>query len=302
MIMAPVGWLISSVLGLVEAGPVINTFKSPLPLLRDLGLVLDAFGSLFSAFGPLLNIFGALLFVSVLAIFGIVSIVQAKQNQDNKSGLFTGLGDFALAACYGFTLIYTILSAIGIHSYSKFISINLLFLLLGIAQTASWLAVCFFFAFAAAAERRSGRVFIPLAAVSMLMALSFCLYDSSFSIYTMVMNLGQDSIAKYDHANALAGVVLTAVFAAVLIPRAVQMFLQPSAQNLKTTAAADDAPSGGFTALSFFVPLAGLIFYIVWRKQYPQKAKSCSKGALIGTIVAILLFSCMTGLIFLALK
>ena len=46
--------------------------------------------------------------------------------------------------------------------------------------------------------------------------------------------------------------------------------------------AADDAPSGGFLALCLFFPLLGLILYLVWKDQYPQRATSCGKGAIIG--------------------
>lgn len=46
-----------------------------------------------------------------------------------------------------------------------------------------------------------------------------------------------------------------------------------------------DAPSGGMTALGFFIPIVGLILYLVWKDQTPLKAKSAGKGALIGVIV-----------------
>ena len=48
-----------------------------------------------------------------------------------------------------------------------------------------------------------------------------------------------------------------------------------------------DAPSGGFAALGFFVPLAGLILYLTWRETLPQRARSAGKGALIGVIVSV---------------
>ena len=54
-------------------------------------------------------------------------------------------------------------------------------------------------------------------------------------------------------------------------------------------AAANDAPSIGFAILSFFIPLVGLILYIVWRTESPLKAKSCGKGAIIGFCVGIVL-------------
>ena len=51
--------------------------------------------------------------------------------------------------------------------------------------------------------------------------------------------------------------------------------------------AADDAPSAGFAVLCAFIPVVGLILYLMWEKEYPQKARSAGKGALIGVIVAI---------------
>ena len=51
----------------------------------------------------------------------------------------------------------------------------------------------------------------------------------------------------------------------------------------------NDAPSAGFAVLCFFIPILGLILYLVWKDEYPLKAKSCGKGALIGVIVEFVL-------------
>lgn len=48
-----------------------------------------------------------------------------------------------------------------------------------------------------------------------------------------------------------------------------------------------DAPSGGFWALGFFIPLAGLILYLVNKDTKPLKAKSAGKGALFGFITSM---------------
>lgn len=48
-----------------------------------------------------------------------------------------------------------------------------------------------------------------------------------------------------------------------------------------------DAPNAGFAVLGFFFPLIGLILYLVWKDQYPLKAKSCGKGALTGAVVYV---------------
>ena len=37
--------------------------------------------------------------------------------------------------------------------------------------------------------------------------------------------------------------------------------------------------------LGFFIPLAGLILYLVWRTEYPLRAKSVGKGALVSVIL-----------------
>lgn len=58
----------------------------------------------------------------------------------------------------------------------------------------------------------------------------------------------------------------------------------------------DDAPSKGFAILGFFIPLAGLILYLVNKNTAPLKAKSAGKGALIGFIVSIVL-GVITGVI-----
>ncbi len=53
--------------------------------------------------------------------------------------------------------------------------------------------------------------------------------------------------------------------------------------------AVKDAPSIGWAFLGFFIPLAGLILYLVGKDTTPMKAKSAGKGALIGFIVSIVL-------------
>lgn len=50
-----------------------------------------------------------------------------------------------------------------------------------------------------------------------------------------------------------------------------------------------DAPSGGYLALGLFLPLIGLILYLVWMNTFPQRAKSAGKGALIGAGISLVL-------------
>jgi len=49
----------------------------------------------------------------------------------------------------------------------------------------------------------------------------------------------------------------------------------------------NDAPNGGLAVLGFFIPLVGLILYLVYMDTAPLRAKSAGKGALIGFIVGI---------------
>jgi hypothetical protein len=72
---------------------------------------------------------------------------------------------------------------------------------------------------------------------------------------------------------------------------------QESEQTTSTSAPAPsayppmpgDAKSTGLAVLCFFFPMIGLILWLVWKDQYPLKASSCSKGAIIGVIVYVLL-------------
>lgn len=58
-------------------------------------------------------------------------------------------------------------------------------------------------------------------------------------------------------------------------------------QNNRPTAKPDDAKSAGFAVLGFFFPMIGLILYLVWMNDYPLRAKSAGKGALISVIVSV---------------
>ena len=54
-----------------------------------------------------------------------------------------------------------------------------------------------------------------------------------------------------------------------------------------TSSFAQDGPSGGFAVLGFFIPMVGLILYIVWNSTLPFRARSAGKGALAGFITYI---------------
>lgn len=47
----------------------------------------------------------------------------------------------------------------------------------------------------------------------------------------------------------------------------------------------EDKRSVGFGILSFFIPLLGLILYLVWKDKFPQKAKGCGIAAIVGAVL-----------------
>lgn len=56
-----------------------------------------------------------------------------------------------------------------------------------------------------------------------------------------------------------------------------------------------DTGSMGWGVLGFFLPLVGLILFLVWQDTRPKDAKMAGKGALIGVIVSIvcgIVFGC----------
>ena len=51
----------------------------------------------------------------------------------------------------------------------------------------------------------------------------------------------------------------------------------------------DDHSSFGFAILGFFIPIVGLILFLIYEDKKPKRAKSAGKGALIGFITEIIL-------------
>lgn len=59
--------------------------------------------------------------------------------------------------------------------------------------------------------------------------------------------------------------------------------------NNYNTNPSDDRSSVGFSILGFFVPIVGLILYLIYEGEKPKRAKSAGKGALIGFITSIII-------------
>lgn len=51
----------------------------------------------------------------------------------------------------------------------------------------------------------------------------------------------------------------------------------------------EDKGGFGWGALGFFVPMAGLILYLIWKNERPKTAKSAGIGALVSVVLNILL-------------
>ncbi len=58
--------------------------------------------------------------------------------------------------------------------------------------------------------------------------------------------------------------------------------------NIQKSTVVSDSSSFGWSLLGFFVPIVGIILWLVWRKETPLKAKSAGMGALISIILSII--------------
>lgn len=53
-----------------------------------------------------------------------------------------------------------------------------------------------------------------------------------------------------------------------------------------------DEGSFGYALLSFFIPIIGLVLFIVWNKEYPKRAKSCLYGIIAGVVIWVIFACC----------
>ena len=73
------------------------------------------------------------------------------------------------------------------------------------------------------------------------------------------------------------------------------------AERREQNAQADSGSKVGWGILSFFIPLVGLILFIVWRNDRPQTAKVCGICALVSfglSILSSILFTAVLAPIF----
>ncbi|MDR0299343.1 MAG: hypothetical protein LBI13_04600 [Streptococcaceae bacterium] len=57
-------------------------------------------------------------------------------------------------------------------------------------------------------------------------------------------------------------------------------------QLLNNLSNINDSGSFGYAALGFFFPIVGLILWLVWRENYPQKSRSARNGMITGWITS----------------
>lgn len=67
-----------------------------------------------------------------------------------------------------------------------------------------------------------------------------------------------------------------------------QQYTQPQTQYATQPQQSDDTGSVGWGILGFFIPLVGLILWLVWKDTKPKNAKSAGIGALIGVGICVL--------------
>lgn len=65
--------------------------------------------------------------------------------------------------------------------------------------------------------------------------------------------------------------------------------MNPQPQRQAPAGNPADSDSIGWGVLGFFFPLVGFILWLVWKNEYPKKAKRCGRGALISIILSFVL-------------
>lgn len=76
-------------------------------------------------------------------------------------------------------------------------------------------------------------------------------------------------------------------------------YYQPLQQQ---TSSQEDESSLGFAILSFFFPIVGLVLFLIWKNDFPQKAKSCLKGMVSGIVLGVVIVCCFLSVFFKAVS
>ena len=59
--------------------------------------------------------------------------------------------------------------------------------------------------------------------------------------------------------------------------------------NTQQTPTSESGSAGWWGVLGFFIPIVGLVLYLVWKDEKPKASKAAGTGALIGAITLIVL-------------
>ena len=60
----------------------------------------------------------------------------------------------------------------------------------------------------------------------------------------------------------------------------------------------EEGSTFGWGVLGFFVPLVGLILFLIWKDEYPKRSKSAGVGALVSVIAVVALYILLFALMF----
>ena len=52
----------------------------------------------------------------------------------------------------------------------------------------------------------------------------------------------------------------------------------------------EEGSTTGYAVLGFFVPIVGLILYLIWKEERPRAASSAGKGALFSVIIGVVFY------------
>ena len=63
----------------------------------------------------------------------------------------------------------------------------------------------------------------------------------------------------------------------------------------------EDKGSFGWAVLGFFIPLVGLILFLVWKNEKPKSAKKAGVGAIVGAVAGLILPVIISALFYLAI-
>ena len=281
-------------------GSPFRTLGILLCVFAALDWVFESFYTLYDSIYITIDLVITFLLVALLAVIGLKSVIEPTEG--NAAKRYTGIADCLLAGVQLFG-VPNLTSGI----WNVFILLDLS--IPNAAYSIFWVKIFLLIAAAGlyvfailkkdTVEKRRG----VLRSAGILFGV--------FALASVLLDLWEESLGSWNyysltaHIITISVLVLGSLYTAGLILRGVSLIPKkdrtaPQARATTFVSGGQavlvpgDAPSMGFAVLGFFIPLVGLILYLVWKDQFPLKARSCGKGALIGVIsqvaVSILCF------------